>query len=376
MQVSLDNLETLYFMNASLGTPAQDFRLHIDTGSSDLWVNAANSQLCSNRAQPCAAAGTFNADDSSTYQFVNNEFNISYVDGSGASGNYAKDTFKMNDIEIKNLQFGIGNESSSPEGILGIGYMINEVQVNRAGLEPYSNLPQKLVDDKTINTNAYSLWLNDLDASTGSILFGGVDTAKFSGTLSKLPIIAESGEYAEFIIALTSMGADGDKTSIFQNEEVAVLLDSGSSLMYLPDTVASSLYEKYGAKYDSSQGAAFCDCDLANQDGSLEFTFSSDGPTISVPLNELVLVMSYQRGQPVCILGIGPSGDSISVLGDTFLRSAYVVYDLENNQIALAQTVFNATSSNVKEIDAGVDGVSLDPWISLFTIAEDTLPFT
>lgn len=357
--MSLDNEETLYFMNASLGTPPQNFRLHIDTGSSDLWVNAANSPLCSNRALPCDAAGVYSANDSSTYKYVNSVFNISYVDGSGASGDYATDTFKMEDMTIDNLQFGIGYQSSSYEGILGIGYMVNEVQVNRAGLRPYANLPQKLVDDKMINTNAYSLWLNDLDASTGNILFGGVDTKKFEGTLSKLPIIPEQGVYAEFIVALTGLGEDGNKGSIFENEEVAVLLDSGSSLMYLPDNVANSLYDKYNARYDSTTGAAICDCDLANQQGSLDFTFSSDGPTISVPLNELVLLMGYQRGQPLCILGIGPAGDQISVLGDTFLRSAYVVYDLDNNQIALAQTVFNSTQTSIEEIASGDDGVSL-----------------
>lgn len=359
VQVTLDNLETLYFMNASIGTPEQSFRLHVDTGSSDLWVNAANSRLCSNIGQPCAEAGTYNANDSSTYKYVNSVFNISYVDGSGASGDYATDTFHLKnpDLTVKDLQFGIGYSSSSPEGILGIGYRVNEVQVNRANMDPYSNLPQKLVDDKTINSNAYSLYLNDLDASTGNILFGGVDTDKFKGTLSTLPIIAESGTYAEFIIALTAMGVDGNKGSVFDNENVAVLLDSGSSLMYLPNNVAEALYKKFNARYDASQGAALCDCDLANQEGSLDFTFSSDGPTISVPLDELVLVMGYQRGQPVCILGIGPSGDSISVLGDTFLRSAYVVYDLENNQIGLAQTIFNATRTNVLEIQSGSSGV-------------------
>lgn len=35
------------------------------------------------------------------------------------------------------------------------------------------------------------------------------------------------------------------------------------------------------------------------------------------------------------------------ILGDSFLRSAYVVYDLINNQAAIAQTNFNATDSNI-----------------------------
>jgi hypothetical protein len=51
--------------------------------------------------------------------------------------------------------------------------------------------------------------------------------------------------------------------------------------------------------------------------------------------------------------GISDAAGSTAVLGDTFLRSAYVVYDLQNNQISLAQTDFNATGSNVVEITAG-----------------------
>ncbi|KFY41714.1 hypothetical protein V494_02820, partial [Pseudogymnoascus sp. VKM F-4513 (FW-928)] len=37
------------------------------------------------------------------------------------------------------------------------------------------------------------------------------------------------------------------------------------------------------------------------------------------------------------------------LFGDTFLRSAYVVYDLANNEIGLAQTDFNAKGSNIVE---------------------------
>lgn len=60
------------------------------------------------------------------------------------------------------------------------------------------------------------------------------------------------------------------------------------------------------------------------------------------------------------VTGISDAAGSTAVLGDTFLRSAYVVYDLQNNQISLAQTDFNATSSNVVEITAsGVPGATM-----------------
>jgi hypothetical protein len=93
------------------------------------------------------------------------------------------DTFSIGGTSLAKLQFGIGYTSSSYEGILGIGYQINEVQVGRAGKAAYNNLPAQMVADGLIQSNAYSLWLNDLDANTGSILFGGVDTAKYTAHL-------------------------------------------------------------------------------------------------------------------------------------------------------------------------------------------------
>ncbi|KAK4631381.1 putative aspartic-type endopeptidase opsB [Fulvia fulva] len=348
INVALDNEETLYFMNATIGTPAQSFRLHLDTGSSDLWVNVATSDLCSDADSTCSISGTYAPNSSSTYNYLNSDFNISYVDGSGSSGDYVTDTVTVGDVSIENQQFGVGYESSSEEGILGIGYPINEVAVAYNGGRPYANLPQNLLNAGHIATNAYSLWLNDLDASTGSILFGGVNSAKYTGSLQTLPIIQESGIYAEFVIALTAVGQNGNTGSIASDLATPTLLDSGSSLMYLPNNITQSIYDAVGARYDSSQGAAFIDCDKANSDDTIDFTFSS--PTIKVAMNELVIVAGIDRGRPICILGIGPAGGSTPVLGDTFLRSAYVVYDLTANEISLAQTNFNSTSDNIMEI--------------------------
>lgn len=352
---SLENEETLYFANVSVGTPAQSLRLHLDTGSSDLWVNVPNSTICDSRGSPCAYAGTYDSGSSSTYEYVNDLFNISYVDGSGSAGDYARDTVEIGGATLTAQQFGIGLTSSSEEGIIGIGYSSNEAILAIQGGEEYVNVPQRMLQSGLINSNAYSLWLNDLDASTGSILFGGVNTEKYTGSLETLPIIAEQGIYAEFIIALTGIGLNGDAGSIATNLNSPALLDSGSSLMYLPNDVTQDIYNAVGASYDSSQGAAFVDCSLANNDTTIDFTFSS--PTISVSMSELVIEAGVQNGQPICILGIAPADGTTPVLGDTFIRSAYIVYDLTNNEISLAQTNFNSTTDNIMEITNGTDGV-------------------
>ena len=328
--------------------------MHLDTGSSDLWVNTPSSALCNQKSQPCAAAGTYTANDSSTYSYIGSWFNISYVDGSSAAGDYVSDTIKIGETTLEDFQFGIGYTSASQQGILGIGYPINEVQVGRARMEPYQNLPAKMVNAGLIRSTAYSLWLNDLDSNKGSILFGGVDNEQFVGTLQTVPIQANGGVFSEFKITLTSLTL-GDKT-IVEDKALAVLLDSGSSLSYLPDTWVEKIYSEVGAVYENGDGAAYVNCELANSPDTLDFTFSE--PRISVEMNGLVINMvtpgggrpTFTDGVEACLFGIVPAGAGSYVLGDTFLRSAYVVYDLDNDEISLAQTNFNATESDIKEI--------------------------
>jgi hypothetical protein len=235
------------------------------------------------------------------------------------------------------------------------------VQVGRLGMQAYDNVPAKMVTDKIISSNAYSLWLNDLNANTGNILFGGVDTDQFEGTLATLPIQQSNGEYAEFLIALTAVSLGG--TTIASNQNVAVLLDSGTSLTYLPNAITSAIYQAVGATYDNAQATAYVPCSLASNTTTLDYTFTS--PTISVTMAELVLDIAgadgrpvyFQNGEQACVFGISPAGTSTSVLGDTFLRSAYVVYDLSNNEISLAQTKFNVTTTNILEIGTGANSV-------------------
>jgi hypothetical protein len=247
------------------------------------------------------------------------------------------------------------------EGVLGIGYTTNEVQVGVNGESAYANLPKAMVNKGLIQSNAYSLWLNDLDANTGSILFGGVNSDKYHGTLETLPIQKVSGVYAEFIIALTAVAlTNSSGTNNYSSSALpaAALLDSGSSLTYLPDGIVEDLFDDLDVTYESSEGVGYVPCSLAEKNVNVSYTFSS--PTIHVSVSELVLDagdLYFHNGDRACVFGIVPAGESTPVLGDTFLRSAYVVYDLANNEISLANTNFNSTSNSILEIGTGDDAV-------------------
>lgn len=96
-----------------MGTPEQSLRLVLDTGSSDLWCNTANSTLCSSHQDACSASGTYDPTSSTTYSLVSSDFNISYADTSGASGDYVSDTLHIGHAAIADFQFGVGYWSSS-----------------------------------------------------------------------------------------------------------------------------------------------------------------------------------------------------------------------------------------------------------------------
>ncbi|KXT06557.1 hypothetical protein AC579_6721 [Pseudocercospora musae] len=344
VNVPLSNELFLYYMEMTVGTPPQEFQVHVDTGSSDLWLNYAGSDYCESRSDPCIT-GTYSANDSSTYEYVNSLFTIQYVDGSESAGDY---------------QFGVGYDSSTPDGILGIGYAANEVQVAYGG-KTYANLPVSLRDQKYINTLAYSFWLNDLMAEEGELLFGGVDTAKYTGDLVSLPIIAEKGVYREFTVELTAVGLSGDAEE-FSGTTTEIHLDTGASLSYLPDDTTRAIWDRLDAQYLEEYGVAIADCSLAATDDTIDFRFSDD-LTIQVSMREMVIPLPTGLGFDVCFVGVLPAARSplstsdrqYLILGDTFLRSAYVVYDLENNEISMAQTLFNTTDSNVVEIANGTD---------------------
>lgn len=353
----------LYYANATIGTPGQFFSLQVDTGSSDVWVPSVTAPICQSTKNDGCFVGSFDATKSSTFTEVGpGEFNISYVDGSGSTGDYIQDTFSMSGATLKSFQMGLASNTDIPYGLIGIAYSNSVANVFTGNGSAYPNLVDELVIQGIIPTQAYSLWLDDINATTGEILFGGIDTDKYEGDLTSLKIYPDSrssdGEITSFIVAFTSLSATsrtGTDSFTPSGYAEAAILDSGTTLTLLPDDLAEIVFEELGASIDRTLGVVV-PCALANVQGTLNFGFGGDGgPVIKVPIAEMVLPLvdsrgntpKYTNGQSACSLGIEPANGRPVLFGDTFLRSAYVVYDLNNNRIGIAQTNFDSTKSNI-----------------------------
>lgn len=120
--------------------------------------------------RPCRNANLLSVapSESSTFQTVGHgDFNITYVDGTGSTGDYFTDVFQIGGASLTNMTMGLGLRTDIPNGLVGIGYAVNEaiVGTTQSLKSVYPNLPVNMVDEGLINTIAYSLWLNDLGTS-------------------------------------------------------------------------------------------------------------------------------------------------------------------------------------------------------------------
>jgi hypothetical protein len=173
---------------------------------------------------------------------------------------------------------------------------------------------------------------------------------------------SNTGIVDRFTVAFTSLSLtspSGTDTLTPEGFAQPAILDSGTFLTYLPDDLAMTIFNEIGAVYQSTAEVAICDCFVGTVNATLSFGFAgAKGVTIQVPISELVIPYILPDGSqatsdsvPLCTIGIGlasslPEGLSL-LIGDTMLRSAYVVYDLANFRIGLAQTKFNSTDSNI-----------------------------
>lgn len=326
-----------YDIEISVGTPAQPLRVLFDTADNKVWVPALDAH-----GPYGITHGSFDPSKSST-------FHLSASGGStSVKGDVVTDDFNIQGVNMGASSMGLAHFASISKGNLGLAF--DGTQTN-----PVLNA---MVAKGMINTPAFSVYLDGLAADNGTLLFGGIDTGKFLGELKPLDMLPRDGEQilSHFVLPLTQF-AISDKiatntTEITFTGPVRAVLDIGSAYTVLPDALATAIYRALGATWSATSKHASVSCSAAkNGNGTFDFTLgnSTTNTTICVPFSEMVL--RNGAGCQVGVYKLSAAKGMPVILGDSFLRSAYVVHDLANRQMALAQEVFNvsANASHVVE---------------------------
>lgn len=320
--IDAEYFDASYLASISLGSNKQVLNVSVDTGSSDLVIPKAGVNC---EGHNCLSGGVFDPSESTTFHDLSIPITASYEDGTVVKGTFGKDDYYFADgTKVPQLEFGLMSQMPRKYGLFGVGKISMESTPAH-----YNNFPFALKDAGIIDTVAYSMYLK-YPESSGSFLFGGVDKAKYSGELA----ILDAANFTWLGVTLNSITTPKGQV-IAMNEPVA--LDSGTTYILLGQPLVDAINKELGL---SQEGVIECSQISANNLPTFTFNFGS--VNITVPLSELFDVVDGE-----CFTRIVALSSGASFLGDSFLRSAYVSYNLESNKIGLAQAKYTSDSDIV-----------------------------
>lgn len=318
-------LNAQYFSEITIGTPPQSFKVVLDTGSSNLWVPSSE---CGSIA--CYLHTKYDSSSSSTYKKNGTSFEIRYGSGS-LSGFVSQDVMTIGDLKIKDQIFAEATEEPGLafafgrfDGILGLGF--DTISVNKIPPPFYNMIEQGLLDEPV-----FAFYLGDTNNGEGDeseATFGGINKDHYTGKMTNIPLRRKA--YWEVDLDAITFG---DNTAELEN--TGVILDTGTSLIALPSTLAELLNKEIGAK-KGYNGQYTVECEKRDSLPDMSFTLS--GYNFSITPYDYILEV-----QGSCISSfmgmdfpepVGP----LAILGDAFLRKWYSVYDLGKGTVGLAQS--------------------------------------
>ncbi|KAF9170916.1 hypothetical protein BGX21_008267 [Mortierella sp. AD011] len=301
-----------YYGSVSVGTPAQVFKLDFDTGSSDIWFP---SSTCTTRA--CKAHNRFNSGASSTYQKDGRSWSISYGDGSGASGILGSDIVNVGGISVRQTiglatkessQFG----SSPEDGLFGLGFDNIE---SVSGVKTFMDnaISAGLLAQPVVSVFLPSIRRNG--GVGGSYLFGGIDSTKYTGSLTYVPVTQKG--YWQILVQ------DASFNGVSLGQTSQGIVDTGTTLIIVGNAAAKAIHKKIpGSKNDPYNGW-LVPCSVKSSTANVGFKLG--GTTFNVPVADLAYE-DLGDGSGNCFSGIQGGQDGLWILGDVFIKNNYCVF--------------------------------------------------
>ncbi|KAK8047321.1 hypothetical protein PG996_015385 [Apiospora saccharicola] len=331
----------------TVGTSANPQKVDVllDTGSFELWVNPDCAK--SNVADFCKGFGQYDPNQSSTAKNLSQGFSIQYGSGS-ASGTYFTDDIFISGAKITGQQFGVANTSDLVWfGIMGLA------RGKGNGFLNYNTVLDSVVAQGFANSRLFSLDLGSQGQPaaviSGEIVFGGVDTNKYAGNLVKVEIDPADSHYAVLFTGLTHRPPTAQTANpvLSTFNSFPVIVDSGTTLSLLPQALVEALAAQFPGATSDGHGGYKVACSYQQQPGTVSFSLatsfsgsSGSGGASNITINLPYAEFIWNAGNDNCYLGAWYDRSiSVHILGDTFLRGAYVVFDQESNALYMADYI-------------------------------------
>ncbi|XP_057515464.1 aspartic proteinase 36-like isoform X2 [Amaranthus tricolor] len=373
----------LYFTKIQIGEPPKEYHVQVDTGSDLLWVNCAGCDQCPKKSglgiklnlydpKGSSSAELINCDDSQCTMIYQGtlsgcqsdipcQYEVTYGDGSTTSGYFVQDTYHYIEAASRDSQsktgsgsivFGCGSKqsgqlSSSEEaldGIMGFGQANSSVLSQLAAAKKVPKMFSHCLD----NDKGGGIW------SIGELIEPKMNTT---------PLIPNQAHYN---IIMKSIEVDGQALELYSDSsgsDRGAIIDSGTTLAYLPDDAYDKIVDTILSKQPNLQLHTVEDQFKCFQySGNIDNGFPHVTFHFANSLDLKVYPHEYffplGDGDDKWCVGWMNSGlqsrdgKDVTILGDIVLSSKVVFYDLVNQNIGW--TNYNCSSSiKVKDSKSG-----------------------
>lgn len=337
-------------MSISLGTPPFQIIAIADTGSDLIWTQCLPCESCFKQDAPlfnpsrsssyldvscdshmCSALPRYKCDgnDSCSYYY-------SYGDRSHTTGVLAVETLTMNSsgsgsVKLPNITFGCGHDNGGT------------FSHREAGLVGLGGGPLSLVSQLSPSVDkkfAYCLVPFDDEKASSRIDFGDSAVVSGNGTLYT-PLISKPGYETFFFVNLQKITV-GKKSISLGDLEGNIILDSGTTLTYLPTESYNNLLSVLKDAIDLQPVTPPSNVDLQlcyelGKDLKVpDLTFVYDGAEVVLgSLNTFI-----QVADNVGCFAFA-SSDSFVILGNVAQQNFKIGYDLSEMKVAFQPTDCN-----------------------------------
>ncbi|KAB2039544.1 hypothetical protein ES319_D02G017100v1 [Gossypium barbadense] len=363
----------LYYARIGIGTPSKDYYVQVDTGSDIMWVNCIQCKECPRRSSLGIDLTLYNIEDSATGKLVSCDQDFCYAinggplagctanmscpyleiygDGSSTAGYFVNDIVLYDRVsgDLKtssangSVIFGCGATQS---GNLGSS---NEESLD--GILGFGKANSSMISQLASSGKVKNMFAHCLDGVNGGGIFaiGHVVRPKVNMT----PLVPNQPHYN---VNMTAVQVGHDFLSftpdIFDSgDRQGVIIDSGTTLAYLPEMVYEPLVSKILSRQPDLKLQTIHDEYTCFQySKSLDEAF----PNVTFHFENSVTLKVYPHEylfpyNGLWCIGWQNSGmqsrdrKNMTLLGDLVLSNKLVLYDLENQTIGW--TEYNCSSS-------------------------------
>ncbi|KAG2155785.1 acid protease [Suillus bovinus] len=326
-----------YTMQVGVGTPATDYTLLIDTGSSNTWVGA-----------------DLPYNPTSSSQDTGNSIYVSYGSGTMFGEEYTDTVTLGSTLVIQNQGIGVASYAEGFEGVDGI-LGVGPVDLTQGTVSNTTDVPtvtDNLYAQGTISSNLLGISYAPsptANVANGELTFGGTDSTKYTGTLNTVPLTTTSP--ASSYWGINQSVSYGASQTILNT--TAGIVDTGTTLLLLATEAFQAYQEATGAVQDSTTGLLTI---TSQQYANLQSLYFNIGgvtydftPNAQIWPRNLNSILGGNEGQIYLIVSdLGSSfGSGLDFInGFGWIQRFYTAFDTGNKQLGLATTEYTNADTN------------------------------